>query len=124
MVACLKSQKIDCIPLCLTIWNIITDRMQLRQNRTRCLNTTYFSYNHSSTNKSANLPKRQAIAGQRAVRLLLLLNDAHNRINNPTVQITDPRKQNILLPGNSTTDRRIISHHDGDICSYHNDTPF
>ena len=38
---------------------------------------------HSSTNKSANLPKRQAIAGQRTVKLLLVLNDAHNPINNP-----------------------------------------
>ena len=67
-----------------------------------------FSYNHSNTNKFANLPKRQAIAGQRTVRLLLVLNDAHNPINNPTVQIADPRKQNTLLPGNSTNDRRTI----------------
>ena len=28
------------------------------------------------------------------------------------------------LPGNSTTDRHTISHHDGYICSYHNNTPF
>ena len=54
----------------------------------------------------------------------LVLNDAHNPINNPTVQMADPHKQNTLLPGNSTTDKRIISHHDGDICFYHNDTPF
>ena len=27
VVACLKSQKIDRIPLCLATWNIITDRM-------------------------------------------------------------------------------------------------
>ena len=58
------------------------------------------------------------------VKLLLVLNDAHNPSNNTTVQIADPRKQNTLLPGNSTTNRRTISHHDGDICSYHNDTPF
>ena len=54
----------------------------------------------------------------------LVLNDAHNPINNPTVQIADLHKQKTLLPGNSTTDKRIISHHDGDICFYHNDTPF
>ena len=60
--------------------------------------------------------KRQAIVGQRTVMLLLVLNDAHNPINNPTVQIADPRKQNTLLPGNSATDRRTISHHDGDLC--------
>ena len=87
-------------------------------------NTTYFPCNHSSTNKAANLPKRQASAGQRTMRLLLALNDAHNPINKPTVQIADPRKQNTLLPRNFTTDRRTISHHDGDICSYHSDTPF
>ena len=56
--------------------------------------------------------------------LLLVSNDAHSPINNPTVQIADPRKQNILLPGSPTTNRRTILHHDGDICSYHNDTPF
>ena len=67
---------------------------------------------HSSTNKSANLPKRQAIAGQHAVKLLFVLNDAHNPINNPTVQIVDPRKQNTLLAGNYKTDRRTISHHE------------
>ena len=83
-----------------------------------------FSYNHSSTKKSANLPKRQAIVGQRTVKLLLVLYDAHSPINNPTVQIADPRKQNTLLPGNSTAYRRTISPHDGDICSYHNDIPF
>ena len=43
-----------------------------------------FERNHSSSSKSANLPKRQAIAGQRTVRLLLVLNDAHNPINNCT----------------------------------------
>ena len=74
--------------------------------------------------QSAHLPKRQAIVGQRTVRLLLVLDDAHNSIDNPTVQIADPRKQNTLLPGNSTTDRRTILHHDGDICSYHNDSPY
>ena len=85
-----------------------------------------FSYNHSSTNDSANLciPKRQAIACQHTVKLLLVLNDAHNPINNPTVQIADLREQNTLLLENSTTDRCAISHHDGYICSYHNDTPF
>ena len=56
------------------------------------------------------------------MRLLFVLNDAHNPINNPTVHIADMRKQNTLLPGNSTTDRRTISHHDGDICFNHNDT--
>ena len=59
----------------------------------------------------------QAIAGQRTVRLLLVLNDAHNPINNP-------RKQNTLLPRISPNDRRTISHHDGDVCTYHNDTTF
>ena len=34
------------------------------------------------------------------------------------------RKQNTLLTGNYTTDRHTISHHDGDLYSYHNDTPF
>ena len=77
--------------------------------------TTHSSYNHSSTNKSANLPKRKAIAGQHTVKLLLVLKDAHNPINNPTVQIANPRKQNTLLLGNYTTNRRNISHHDGDI---------
>ena len=48
-----------------------------------------FSYNHSSTNKSANLSKRQDIAGQRTVKLMLVLNGAHDLINNPTVQIAD-----------------------------------
>ena len=103
-------QKIDWIPLCLAMWNIVIDRMQLRQNRTRCLNITYFSYSHPmhfSTKKSANLTKRHAIA----VKLLLVLNDAHNPINNPTVQITDPRKPNTLLPGNSTTDRISVPSH-------------
>ena len=98
------------IPLCLAMWNIVIDRMQLRQNRTRCLNITYFSYSHPmhfSTKKSANLTKRHAIA----VKLLLVLNDAHNPINNPTVQITDPRKPNTLLPGNSTTDRISVPSH-------------
>ena len=112
VVACLKSQK---------KWlnKAVFGHMEHynRSNADRCLNTTYFSYNHSSTNKSANLPKRQAIAGQRTVKLLLVLNDAHNPINNPTVQVADPRKQNTLLPGKSTTDRRIISHHDGDMFS-------
>ena len=61
----------------------------------------------------ANLPKRRAIAGQRTVGLLLVLNDAHKPINNPTVRIADLRKQNTLLSGNYTTDRRTILHHDG-----------
>ena len=52
----------------------------------------FLLYNHLSPNKSANLPKRQAIAGQRTVRLLIVLNDAQNPINNPTVQIADPGK--------------------------------
>ena len=56
--------------------------------------------------------------------LLLVLNDAHNPINNPTVRIADPRKQNTLSSGDYTTDRRTILHHDGDVCSYHHDTPF
>ena len=98
--------------------------MYPQQNRTRCLNASYFSYNHSSSNKSANLPKRQAIAGQRTVRLLLVLNDAHNPINNPTVQIADPGKENTLLLRNYTTNRRAISHNDGDVCSYHHGTSF
>ena len=68
--------------------------------------------------------KRQAMAGQRTAKLLLVLNDAHNHINNPTVQIADPGKQNTLLLGNYTTNRRTISHHDGNVCSYHHDTPF
>ena len=109
MVACLKSQKLDRIPLRFAIFNIITYQMLPQQNRTRCLNETYFSYNHSSPNKSANLPRRQAIAGQRTVRLLLVLNDAHNPINNPTVQIADPGKQKTLLLRNYTTNRRAIS---------------
>ena len=67
--------------------------------------------------------KRQAIAGQRTVGLLLVLNDAHNPVNNPTVQIADPRKQNTSLSGNYTTDSRTILHHDGDVCSYHHDRP-
>ena len=101
--------------------------MQPQQNRTRCLNAAYYiGNNHSSANKSANLPKREAIAGQRTVKLLLVLNDAHNPINNPTVQIVDARKQNPLLPGNYITDHdgRTISHHDEDIYSYHNETTF
>ena len=69
-------------------------------------------------------PKRRAIAGQRTVGLLLVLNNAHKPINNPPVRIADPRKQNTLLSGNYTTDRRTILHHDGDVCSYHHDTPF
>ena len=64
------------------------------------------------------------MAGQYTVRLLLVFNDAHNPINNPTVQIADPGKQNTLLLGNYTTNRRTISHHEGDVCSYHPDTPF
>ena len=52
------------------------------------------------------------------MKLLLVLNDAHNPINNPTVQIADPCKQNTLLSGNSTTNTRTISHHDGDLISY------
>ena len=76
MVASLISQKIDWILPCLAIWDIITDRMLLRQNRTKCMNTTYFSYHHSSTNKSVNLLKRQAIADQHTVKLLLVLNDS------------------------------------------------
>ena len=92
MVACLISQKIDWIPLRFTIWNIITYWIQLQKNCKRCLNATYFSHNSSSTNKSVNLSKRQAVAGQRTVKLLLVLNDAHNPINNPTAQIVDPRK--------------------------------
>ena len=124
VVACLKLQKLDWIPLHLAIFNIITYRMYPQQNRTRCLNASYFSYNHSSSNKSANLPKRQAIAGQRTVRLLLVLNDAHNPINNPTVQIADPGKENTLLLRNYTTNRRAISHNDGDVCSYHHGTSF
>ena len=124
MVACVKSQKIDWIPLRLAIWNIIIYPMQLQQNRTRWLNATYFSYNNSSTNKYANLPRRRAIAGRRTVGLLLVLNDAHNPINNPTVRIVGPRKQHTLLSGSYTTDRRTIIHHNGDVCSYPNDTPF
>ena len=120
VVACLKSQIIDWIPLCLAIWNIIADRMYLRQNHTWCLNTIYFSHNHSNTNKSANLLKRQAIAGQRTVKLSLIINDAHNPNNNPTVLIADPRKktpycqeipQLIGVPFPTKMD-------------YHNDTPF
>ena len=53
-----------------------------------------------------------AIAGHRKVKLLLVLNDAHNPINNPTVQIADLRKQNTLLLGNYTNDRRTSLHHD------------
>ena len=79
------------------------------------MNATYFSYNHSSTNTSANLPKRQAIAGQHTVKLLLVLKDAHNPINNPNVQIANLRKQNALLLGTYTTDNRTISHHDADM---------
>ena len=116
MVACLKLQKINWIPLCLAIEHY--NRSNVAPNCTICLNTTCFSYNHPSTNKSVNLPIKQAIAGQRTVRLLLVLNDAHNPINNPTAQIANPRKQNTSLPGNSTTDRHTISHHDGDIISY------
>ena len=56
--------------------------------------------------------------------LLLVLTDVHNPINNPTVQIADPGKQNILLLRNYTTNRRAISHSDGDVCSYHHGTPF
>ena len=56
--------------------------------------------------------------------LFWILNDAHNPINNPTVRIADPRKQNTLLSRNYTTDRRTILHHDGDVCSYHHGTPF
>ena len=89
--------------------------MHLQQNRTRCLNATYFSHNHSSTNESANLSQRQAIAGKRTVKLLLVFNDAHSPIINPTVQIADPRKNTLFL-GNCTADRRTISHHDGDKC--------
>ena len=79
---------------------------------------------HSSTNESANLTKRKAVTGQRTVKFLPVLNDAHNPINNPTAQIVDPRKQNTLLLGNYKTDRRTISHNDGDICSYPLDKPF
>ena len=124
MVACVKSLNIDWKPLRLATWNIIIYRMQLQQNRTRCLNAASFSYNHSITNKCTNLPKRRAIAGQRTVGLLLVLNDAHNPINNPTVRIADPRKQNTLLSRNYTTDRRTILHQDGDVCSHHHGTPF
>ena len=74
-----------------------------------------FSYNHSSTNKSANLG---------TMKLLLVLYDAHNPINNPTARIADLHKQNTLLPGNPTADRPTISPNDGYICSYHNDMPF
>ena len=74
----------------------------------------------ASTNLQTFL-KKQAITGQRTVKLLT---DAHNPINNPAVQIADPRKLNILLLRNYTTDRRTISHHDGDIFSYHQETPF
>ena len=116
VVTCVKSQNIDWIPLRLAIWNMIIYRMKLQQNRT-CLNATYFSYNHSITNKSANLPKRRATAGQRTVGLLPVSNDAHNPINNPTVWIADPRKQIILLSRNDTTDRRTILLNDGDVCS-------
>ena len=56
--------------------------------------------------QAANLSKRYAIAGQHTVKLLLVLNDAHNPINNPTVQIADPRKQNTILLGNYQTNRR------------------
>ena len=73
--------------------------------------------------KSANLPERQAIAGQRTVTLFLVLNDAHNPINNPTVQIADPGKQNTLLLRNYTCNRRAISQNDGDINYYHHGTP-
>ena len=124
VVAYLKPQKLARILQRLAIFNIIPYRMQPQQNRTRCLNATYFSYNHSSPNKSANLPKRQAIAGQRTVGVLLVLNDAHNPINNLTIQITDPGKQNTVLPRNYTNNRRVISHNDGDVCSYHHGTPF
>ena len=41
-----------------------------------------------------------------------------------TVRIADPSKQNTPLSGNYTTDRRTILHHNGDVCSYHHDTPF
>ena len=81
---------------------------------TESYNAKYFSYNHPSPNKSANLPKRQAIAGQCTVGLLLVLNDAQNPINNPTVEIADPGKQNTLLLRNYTANRRAISHNDGD----------
>ena len=37
-----------------------------------------------------NLPKGQAIAGQRTVKLLVVLNDAHSHINDQTVQIANP----------------------------------
>ena len=123
VVACLKSQKIDWIPLCLAIWNIITDRLYLRRNRTRCLITTNFSCYHSSTNKSANLPKRQAIAGRRTVRLLLVLNDAHRPINNPTVKIAirankrpycQETPQQIRLPSHTTMEIYVfitMTHH-------------
>ena len=84
----------------------------------------YLSYNHSSTNKSANLPKRRAIAGQRTVGLLLVLNDVNNPVNNQTVRIADPRKQNTLLSGNYTTDRRTILHHEEYVCYNHHDTQF
>ena len=95
-----------------------------QQNRARRLNVTYFSYNHSSSNKSAKLSKRQALAGQRTVKLLLVFDNAHNPINNPAVQIADPGKQNTLLLVNYTTNRRTISHPDGHVSSYHHDTLF
>ena len=53
------------------------------------------------------------------MKSLLVLNDAHNPINNPAVQIADPGKQNTFLQGNYITNRRTISHHDGNVCSYH-----
>ena len=56
--------------------------------------------------------------------LLLVLNDAHNPINNPIVRIADQRKQDTLLSENYTTDMRTILHHDGDVCFHHYDTPF
>ena len=39
-------------------------------------------------------------------------------------KIADPGKQNTLLLGNYTANSCTISHHDGDICSYHYDTSF
>ena len=121
VVVCLKSQKLTAASGHIQHHNISnvspTESYKMSER-------SIFSCNHSSPNKSANLPKRQAIAGQRTVRLLLVLNDAHNPINNPTVQIADPGKQNTLLLRNYTTNGRAISHNDGDVCSYHHGIPF
>ena len=117
MIACLKSQKLTeyrCV------WPYGTLK-QIECSSGRIVQDVWTQHISPTTIRAHNTP---AIAGQRTGKLLLVLNDAHNSINNPTVQIADPRKQNTLLPGNSTTDRRPISHRDGDICSYRNHAPF